>query len=202
MIGMSNMKYKEVGISSRIYITYSYSLFPFLPSIVVKVHRECAMASACIMFNKDGSVIYHPTADEIYDLFEYNFNHYYNGNRAPFPLFLSEEWMHDEAKRNALQRFIQDKLEKHDVFFVSIDEVLQWMQSPTNVHEYIEKTKQCKPIVKTKCGLKDGEIINDISQFKRKCDYEKIDELNGQSKRMVICDDLHCPEHYPWLNRL
>ncbi|KAH7637441.1 hypothetical protein HUG17_7647 [Dermatophagoides farinae] len=168
----------------------------------VKVHRECAMASACIMFNKDGSVIYHPTADEIYDLFEYNFNHYYNGNRAPFPLFLSEEWMHDEAKRNALQRFIQDKLEKHDVFFVSIDEVLQWMQSPTNVHEYIEKTKQCKPIVKTKCGLKDGEIINDISQFKRKCDYEKIDELNGQSKRMVICDDLHCPEHYPWLNRL
>ncbi|KAH9425206.1 hydrolase [Dermatophagoides pteronyssinus] len=168
----------------------------------VKVHRECAMASGCIMFEKNGEVNYHPTADEIYDLFEYNFDRFYNGNRAPFPLFLSEEWIHDEAKRDALLRFIQNKLNKHDVFFVSIDEVLQWMQSPTNVADYIEKTKQCPPILQTKCGLKDGEKIDDISQFKRKCDYEKIDELNGQSKRMVICDDLHCPVHYPWVNRL
>ncbi|XP_027203067.2 chitin deacetylase 7-like [Dermatophagoides pteronyssinus] len=168
----------------------------------VKVHRECAMASGCIMFEKNGEVNYHPTADQIYDLFEYNFDRFYNGNRAPFPLFLSEEWIHDEAKRDALLRFIQNKLNKHDIFFVSIDEVLQWMQSPTNVADYIEKTKQCPPILQTKCGLKDGEKIDDISQFKRKCDYEKIDELNGQSKRMVICDDLHCPVHYPWVNRL
>ncbi|XP_027203068.2 chitin deacetylase 7-like [Dermatophagoides pteronyssinus] len=167
-----------------------------------KVHLGCAIASECLMFKEDGEVNFHPTADEIYERFEYNFDRFYNGNRAPFPLFLNEEWMYDEAKRDALLRFIQNKLNKHDVFFVSIDEVLQWMQSPTNTTDYIEKTKQCRPIVETKCGLKDGEKIVEKTQFKQKCDYEKIDELNGQSKSLVICDDLHCPNNYPWVNRL
>lgn len=166
-------------------------------------HRECAMASACILFNPDGSINYHPTSKQIFDLFEYNFKRFYLRNHAPFPLYLSEEWIHDEHRREGLFAFIKDKLNstREDIYFVSISEVIDWMKNPVTLEEY-RKNSKCKPIVKTECQLNETIIIDNDTQFKRSCEFTNITELDGLTKRMVICDNLQCPTHYPWVNRL
>lgn len=61
-------------------------------NFTVKTARECATAAGCLLFNEDGSVKNIPTEDDIFNLFMDNFNRFYNGNRAPFPLYLSESW--------------------------------------------------------------------------------------------------------------
>ncbi|KPM09170.1 hypothetical protein QR98_0077030 [Sarcoptes scabiei] len=163
------------------------------------VLRECATASACLLFNEDGSVNYHPTADQIYDLFMYNFERYYYGNRAMFPLYLNEEWMHDEQKRLGLKKFMEKVLKRDDVFFVTIQEGLRWMRKPFNAKDYLEKQRKCKPLLRSRCGKAD---VNDVEASDHRCRFLHIGELNGLNKDMFICDGIHCPQQYPWLGRI
>lgn len=109
--------------------------------------------------------------------------------------------MHEENKREGLFKFIEKVSALKDVYFVTIEEVIEWMRKSDNVQDYENRTKQCKAIEQTKCGLPDGTKIEPTTQFKRQCDYKNIGELNGLTKRMVICDDVTCPANYPWTNR-
>lgn len=167
-----------------------------LISHLAKFERECALASACILFNNDGSVNYHPTEEQIYDLFNYNFERFYYGNRAPFPLFLSEDWIHDEHRRGGLIKFIENLAQHKDVYFVTIQELIEWMKNSQTVADYSKN--QCKPIEKTACAMSNPADPDLTRQFKKKCDYSNIGELGGLTKRMVICDDVQCPVKYPW----
>lgn len=166
----------------------------------VTVNRECATAAGCLLFNEDGSVIDTPTADQIYDLFVTNFNRFYNGNKAPFPLYLSEDWIQQEGKRNGLLKFIEEISKQHkDVYFVSIADVIEWMKNAVPASDYASQAK-CKEIQQTKCAMDDHDD-NLNTQFTQHCDYIHVGELNGQDKRMFICDDVPCPADYPWTHR-
>jgi len=167
---------------------------------ILKIERECASAAGCILFNEDNSVNYEPSADQIYELFLNNFNRFYNGNKAPFPLYLSEDWIQNEGKRKGLMKFIEEISKQHkDVFFVTIEEVIEWMKNSGTVSEYSAQAK-CKEIQQTKCAMDDHDD-NLFTQFKQQCHFDKIGELDGQDKTLMICDGVSCPTHYPWVHR-
>ena len=168
---------------------------------IANLSRECATAAGCLLFNEDGTVNYTPTEDQIYNLFLDNFNRFYNGNKAPFPLYLSEDWIQQEGKRNGLFKFIETISKEHkDVYFVTIDQVIEWMKTGATAAEYEANTK-CKPITNTKCMITDLDDLDLELQYAKHCDFEKVGELGGLTKRMVICNEASCPDHYPWTGR-
>ncbi|KAI2810933.1 Adenylate cyclase type 8 [Blomia tropicalis] len=150
--------------------------------------RECATAAGCLLFNEDGTVNYTPTEDQIYNLLH-------------FPLYLSEDWIQQEGKRNGLFKFIETISKEHkDVYFVTIDQVIEWMKTGATAAEYEANTK-CKPITNTKCMITDLDDLDLELQYAKHCDFEKVGELGGLTKRMVICNEASCPDHYPWTGR-
>lgn len=97
--------------------------------------------------------------------------------------------------------FINEILAKHkDVYFVSIEEVINWMKGGNTAAEYATNSK-CKPIQQTACALTDLATDQLDLQFTNHCDFEAIGELDGQTKRLFICDGVACPTHYPWTGR-
>lgn len=162
------------------------------------LNRECATAAGCILFNEDGSVNYHPSEDQIFELFKNNFERYYNGNRAPFPLYLSEDWIKNEGQRKGLFKFIEYISQHKDVYIVNMNEIIEWMKSPANIEDY-EKHTKCPEVKKTNCAMTSDDLSDLSDQFKHYCDYTEISELDGLTKRMIVCDDVECPNKYPWV---
>lgn len=168
----------------------------------MKTERECATAAGCLLFNDDGTVNYTPTEDQIFNLFMENFNRFYNGNRAPFPLYLSEDWIKQEGHRKGLFKFIKEVQANHtDVYFVALEEVINWMKSGSTAAEYKTTHSKCKELKTTTCAMTDLSTDQLDLQFNNHCDYEKVGELDGQTKRFYICDGVACPAHYPWVGR-
>jgi hypothetical protein len=161
--------------------------------------RECASVDGCILFNKDGTANYDPTVEQIAELFEINFQRFYNTTRAPFPFFLREAWLSGNVNRQiGLMKFIEKMTQKKDVFFVSISEVIDWMgrgANATSIHDY-KQTKCLKSFPKSDCTIDPNEPI---ATQGHQCKFEKIPELSKQDKTLVVCDRINCPQHYPWV---
>lgn len=96
-------------------------------------------------------------------------------------------------------KFIEKISQNKDVYFISLEELLDWMKNSSDVNQY-SQTK-CKPIEQTKCAMQHPDSDDLSREFKKKCDFTNIGELNGLTKRMIICDDLECPSNYPWVDR-
>jgi len=69
---------------------------------------------------------------------EYNFNKNYNGNRAPFGIYLHTSWLSDKSKTNdtdttqhaiGLRNFLEGLAAKEDVWVVTIPQVIEWMKT-------------------------------------------------------------------------
>ena len=87
----------------------------------------CSMYDACL----------HPEdVDKIADIFYANFLLHYQSNRAPLLLSAHTAWYFvDRQRETALIKFIERVLKLGDVWFVSVKQALQWMQSPTPVDQ-------------------------------------------------------------------
>lgn len=81
---------------------------------------------------------------DVYQTLVTNFDQAYNGNRAPVPLFTHATWFTDENIA-AARKFIEYALSKNDVYFVTVQELIQWMKNPVSADEY-KKTANCKPV--------------------------------------------------------
>lgn len=84
------------------------------------------------------------TVDLIYDFIKYNFDHHSSltvGYRAPFIIEIDLFWLseHQDIRLKALIRFIEDILqnkEEYDyVYFVSIEQALEWLKYPRKLNE-------------------------------------------------------------------
>ena len=88
-------------------------------------HQACSMMDACA---SQGT-----TKVETLDYMWNNFHRHYIGNRAPFGIFLHSVWFDGGAHRlPAMMDFIDGLLKIPDVYFVTVNQALDWMQSPTN----------------------------------------------------------------------
>ena len=79
-----------------------------------------------------------------------------------------------------------------------MNDMIEWRKSPITVEEYAKANKKCAEIKETKCAMKSDDLSDNGKEFKHFCDFKKISQLDGQDKRMVICDDVKCPKDYPW----
>lgn len=110
-----------------------------------------------------------------------NFEVFYNGNRAPFPVFLHEAWLKDAHRKEGYLRFVDWLLQKRDVHIVTINEVVEFMKNPQELTSY--KQHRCTTTkAQTTC------VANS-------CVYDDT-PLNGQ-RIMHTCSK--CPPKYPWV---
>ncbi|EFN55781.1 hypothetical protein CHLNCDRAFT_145232 [Chlorella variabilis] len=65
-----------------------------------------------------------------YDIIKSQFDAAYNGNRAPFPVFIHIYWLQAQDNTKELERFIDYTLTLPDVHYVTIRQLLAWMQNP------------------------------------------------------------------------
>lgn len=71
-----------------------------------------------------------PSPNEIYTYLWSNFNNSYSQNKAPFGIHLHARWLDDELNLWAVDKFINELIKLTDVYIVSINRMLQWMENP------------------------------------------------------------------------
>jgi len=131
------------------------------------------------------------TQKEMYDLLIRNFNDQYNGNRAPFGVFVHAGYFNgssegDEVaqRRRGYEQFIDHILTLGDVYIVSVTRAVEWVKTPQNVNQ----TRDFAP-------FKVVEKPRDCAL--RTCAY-KADQTPFPSERyMYSCKP--CTPKYPWL---
>ncbi|KAJ3091843.1 hypothetical protein HK102_013226 [Quaeritorhiza haematococci] len=76
-----------------------------------------------------------PTRGEVVKLWQDNFNRHYNGNRAPFGVYLHVLWIARDRENRiaALREFIQWTLRNPDVYWVTNQQLLGWINNPTDI---------------------------------------------------------------------
>ncbi|XP_068231479.1 chitin deacetylase 1 [Palaemon carinicauda] len=128
------------------------------------------------------------TGKQFRHLLEHNFQRHYQTNRAPLGLHFQAAWLESNKDfKKELIKFIIDKTSQNDVYFVTMLQVIQWMQSPTEVTG-----------------------IRDFDEWKEKCDVKGLPycslpnvcplhtrELREETLNLHTCMD--CPRNYPWL---
>jgi len=81
------------------------------------------------------------TTQEIEELFTLNFNNHYNGNKSPFGINLQPSWLEETSDRiGILQQFYAEVSANEDVFFVTLRELIAWMENPISYTEFAKKT--------------------------------------------------------------
>ena len=81
---------------------------------------------------------------DLYTTFTTNFDQAYNGNRAPFPIYLHAPWFTPEHSAS-LAKFMDYALSKPDVYFVTMKELINWMKNPVNAEQY-KLQQNCKKV--------------------------------------------------------
>merc|ERR1712066_144162 len=84
--------------------------------------NACAMADGCY---------YDDDIDSIKKNFKKNFLDHYNKEKTPFPMFFHAAWFHLQPKRlKAFLQFVDSILALPDVYFVTSQELIQWVKHP------------------------------------------------------------------------
>ncbi|XP_068146774.1 chitin deacetylase 7 [Drosophila tropicalis] len=134
---------------------------------------SCSMIDACV----------YPPEDNIDDLVDWmleNFNRHYEGNRAPFGMYLHAAWF--ARGRNyfaAFRKFIHKLRTYPDVYLTSISRMLEYVKKPVLGKPF----KKCPTLPTTECQA-------------RQCNVRKVS--TGEERYISVCDK--CPTVYPWLD--
>merc|ERR1719210_2760066 len=82
----------------------------------------CAMADGCY---------YEEDEKAIQKMFTKNFLEFYTETKAPFPLLFHAAWFFNRPHRQrAFFKFVDSILALPDVYFVTSQELIRWMQNP------------------------------------------------------------------------
>lgn len=140
---------------------------------------------------------------DLYTTLVTNFDEAYTGNRAPFPLFTHAQWFTDENIA-ATRKFIEYALGKGDVYFVTIKELLRWMQNPVSAANY-RKVADCKPVnvqppVKKMCQVyvvQPGDYLESIAGKFGVLNVNDLTKINPtlQTRTLQPGDRVNIP---PW----
>ncbi|XP_077498092.1 chitin deacetylase 8-like isoform X2 [Amblyomma americanum] len=122
------------------------------------------------------------TAADMLDFLRSNFDRHYHSNRAPFPVFIHENWLWEPERKRGFLSFVDWLLTKEDVFLVTVEEVVQFMKDPKPLGKYAQKKcsrttefQQCSEV--HRCHFPESSI-------------PEADCFFG-------CRP--CPERYPWI---
>lgn len=83
-------------------------------------------------------------AAELEALLKANFDYSYNGNRAPFGIYVHTPWF-TEGNIQAANNFLKYALELNNTWVVTVRQVLEWMQDPVPAGE-MDDWLTCNPV--------------------------------------------------------
>jgi len=141
----------------------------------------CAMLDSCSNIR---------TADNLYNILTHNFIRHYEQNRAPLGLYMHAAWLKRSPQmQEALEYWLDEILASYkDVYIVTMNDVLKWMQQPVNQRDALKFTGW-----KDRCTALDTP---DTCQESTDC-VLSTGVLGGVKQRMSTCTA--CPDNYPWL---
>ncbi|CAL1270360.1 unnamed protein product [Larinioides sclopetarius] len=139
----------------------------------------CAMVDSC------SNII---SGEQFYNFLNHNFNRHYKTNRAPLGLYFHAGWLRlNQDYLDALVQWMDEVLGKNDVYFVTMTQVLQWMQSPTElsgIRDFAPWKEKCDVKGQAYCSLPNACPLTSR-------------ELPGETIRLHTC--MECPQNYPWI---
>lgn len=139
----------------------------------------CTVVDEC---PKDMSV------EQVYEMFMLNFERHYLTNRAPFGLHFNSMWFRKPMNIYAFNTFMDYLLNLSDVYFVTSNQVIEWMKKPTKIDDISSfKPWQCSRKKFTK-----NEIACDIPN-----NCKLPSQVLKSQKYLNTC--FKCPKQYPWL---
>ncbi|RZF33215.1 hypothetical protein LSTR_LSTR009760 [Laodelphax striatellus] len=141
----------------------------------------CAMVDSC------SNIL---TGDQFYNFLNHNFDRHYDQNRAPLGLYFHAAWLKNNPEfLDAFLYWIDEVLEKYkDVYFVTMTQVIQWIQNPRTVSE----VKNFEPW-REKCAV-EGQPACWVPHS---CKLTSK-EVPGETINLQTC--VRCPNNYPWVN--
>jgi len=121
-------------------------------------------------------------------MLRHNFNRHFETNRAPLGLHFHASWLkQNKGFVKELSKFIDEMIDRNDVYFVTMLQVVQWMQNPTELtalREFTEWKEKCDVKGQPYCSLPNSCPTN-------------TRELPGETNRLHTC--IECPNNYPWI---
>lgn len=141
----------------------------------------CAMVDSC------SNIL---TGDQFYNFLNHNFDRHYEQNRAPLGLYFHAAWLKNNPEfLEAFLYWIDEILSSHnDVYFVTMTQVIQWIQNPRTVTE----AKNFEPW-REKCAVEGIPAC----WVPHSCKLTSK-EVPGETINLQTC--VRCPVNYPWLN--
>lgn len=130
--------------------------------------------------------------DQFYAFLNHNFERHYDQNRAPLGLYYHAAWLKNNPEfLDAFLFWIDEILANHnDVYFVTMTQVIQWIQNPRQSSEI----KNFDPW-KEKCSIDPSSApgcwVPNACKLTTK-------EVPGETLNLQTC--IRCPNNYPWLN--
>lgn len=123
------------------------------------------------------------TVEEVFDLFNSNFNRHYTTNKAPFFMLLEEEWLANSTYYEGTVSFLKKLASMSDVWVITVSQAIAWIRSPTT----LENIEDFAP---WKC---DSQAPPDC--YPANC---RLCNFPAQGHVMSTCAP-SCPPHYPWV---
>merc|ERR1712018_997974 len=107
----------------------------------------CAMVDSC------SNIL---SGDQFYNFLTHNFYRHYDQNRAPLGLFFHAAWLKNNPEfLDAFLYWVDEIIESHnDVYFVTMTQVIQWIQNPQNsdnARNFEPWKERCAPEPKQAC---------------------------------------------------
>lgn len=130
--------------------------------------------------------------DQFYAFLNHNFERHYDSNRAPLGLYFHAAWLKNNPEfLDAFLYWIDEILANHnDVYFVTMTQVIQWMQNPKTLNEI----KNFEPW-KEKCAVENS--AKPACWLPNTCRLTSK-EVPGELINLQTC--VRCPTNLPWLS--
>jgi hypothetical protein len=141
----------------------------------------CAMVDSC------SNIL---SGDQFYNFLTHNFYRHYDQNRAPLGLFFHAAWLKNNPEfLDAFLYWVDEIIESHnDVYFVTMTQVIQWIQNPQNS----DNARNFEPW-KERCAIEPKLACVAPNRCKL-----STKELPGEALHLHTC--VRCSNNYPWLN--
>ncbi|CAJ0959311.1 unnamed protein product, partial [Mesorhabditis belari] len=130
--------------------------------------------------------------DAVANMLKRNFLRHYKGNRAPFVITADTDFLTilpDNGAVNALSDFLNDVLNRTDVYVVTATQAIEWMRRPTKVSE-IQRFQPWQ------CQFHLNDHVQPC-ESPSVCSYSSSSIQGGVPHSFRICGS--CPLAYPWI---
>jgi hypothetical protein len=163
--------------------------------------QPCSMLDGCIFIDEQ-------TEEAVHDMLMRNFNKVYNGNRAPFGLYMHAAWFFgDQAWHyEGYKSFLKDITDNYDdVWIVPVGEGIDYYSNHfgTTNEELLAMGDDSPFGLAAKLKEREGYPCDALDP----CSYKVTNEdINNQERYMQICGRVgptkqRCPNEYPWLTK-